>query len=300
MMAATETAQLALDTILQKPTKGIPTGFAVHAMDYSHIERIAGAQPGDYKKEPVSIYLAVQRAAGACVLDQWIPDNPLTMGQVGYDPTAGVPPPSDHYIPYNPVIKEDTDTQGVTTGSEEIIINGIRIDSPEAVVDHLERFVFPQMQRDIARFDEESRVREIIDEEASVQEVIGPDILKTGFNFVYFPYLYYGLYGYEYYFMAYALYPDVIERHFSLQADYALLNNRAAARAYFEGDLPPLQRLDFDMADSRGTLVNPSSLEKIWFPHFVRCLEPILETDVRMIWHCDGNLIAYASLWHAG
>ncbi len=31
--------------------------------------------------------------------------------------------------------------------------------------------------------------------------------------------------------MAYALYPDVFERHFSLQADLALLNNQAAAQA---------------------------------------------------------------------
>jgi hypothetical protein len=45
------------------------------------------------------------------------------------------------------------------------------------------------------------------------------------------------------------------------------------------------------MADSRGTLVDPKSLDKLWFPHFARCLEPMLETDVRMIWHCDGNLM---------
>jgi hypothetical protein len=46
------------------------------------------------------------------------------------------------------------------------------------------------------------------------------------------------------------------------------------------------------MADGRGTLVNIKSLDKIWLPHFARCLEPVLNTGVRMIWHCDGNLMA--------
>jgi hypothetical protein len=45
------------------------------------------------------------------------------------------------------------------------------------------------------------------------------------------------------------------------------------------------------MADSRGTLVNIKSLDEIWFPHFTRCLEPILATDMNLIWHCDGNLM---------
>jgi uroporphyrinogen decarboxylase len=45
------------------------------------------------------------------------------------------------------------------------------------------------------------------------------------------------------------------------------------------------------MADSRGMLVDVRSLDKIWFPHFARSLEPMLKTDVKMIWHCDGNLM---------
>ena len=45
------------------------------------------------------------------------------------------------------------------------------------------------------------------------------------------------------------------------------------------------------MADSRGTLVDIRSLDRIWFPHFARCLKPLLDIDVRLIWHCDGNLM---------
>ena len=263
-----ETAQLALDTILQKPTKGIPT-WLVHIMQHEYIERLAGVQPGTYKKNPEETYLAYLHAVGVCSLDQYIPLNPLSMGNYGFE----------------------SKEKGATTGAEKIIVNGILIDSPEAVIEHFERFVFPAIQKQIAAFDEDKRVKGILAGEATIQEKIGPEILKTGYGFVGFPCFRYSTYGYENYLMAYALYPEMIEKDFSLQADLALLNNRAAARAYIEGNLPLLYRLDHDIAGSRGTLVNVKSLDKIWFPHFARCLEPMLKTDVRMLWHCDGNLM---------
>jgi hypothetical protein len=261
-------AQLALDTILQKPVRGVPS-WLLHIMEHRHIERLAGAQPGDYTRNPDAVYLAFQRNVGTCLLDQYLADNPLTMGEQGFEVAS----------------------HGATTGADEIVCDGIRIDSPEAVVEHLERVEFPRLRQCMATFDEDWRVREIIDGERSLQALIGSTMLKSGYGFVNFPVFAYSTYGYSCYFMAYALYPDVMERHFALQADLALLNNRAAARAFIEGDLPPLYRLDFDMADSRGTLVDIRSLDRLWFPHFARCLEPLLKTDVRLIWHCDGNLM---------
>ncbi len=151
--------------------------------------------------------------------------------------------------------------------------------------------MFPRLQKDIATFDEDRRVQEIVQGERSAQAYLGATILKTGYGIVRFPTMAYTTYGYEPYFSAYALYPEVMEAHFSLQADLATLNNRAAARAYVEGGLPPLHRLDHDMADSRGLLVRPGTLDRIWFPHFARCLEPVLEAGVRLLWHCDGNLM---------
>jgi hypothetical protein len=266
-----DNAQLALDTIYQRSTRGIPS-WLIHPMEHAHIERLAGAPPGAYRKDPEGVYLACQRAIGTCLLDQYIPDNPLTMGDRGYEGAE----------------------RGATTGAETIVCDGMVIDSPEAVVEHMERFAFPALRRAIAVFDEEARVKEILAREAAVQARLGPEILKSGHGFVALPCLDYGRYGYANYFMAYALYPEVIEQNFSLQADLALGNNRAAARAYAQGGLPPLHRLDHDMADSRGTLVNIESLDRLWFPHFARCLEPMLETDVRMIWHCDGNLMEMA------
>ena len=265
----TENAQLALDTVLQRPTRGVPTGM-VHIMEHSVIERLAGAQPGAYRKDPVGVYLAMSRAIGVCLIDQFIPDNPLSMGDQGYEGAA----------------------RGATTGAERIVLDGMEISSPEAAVEHLERFEFPRLRKAIAEFDEARRVAEILQGETAAQSLLGPDILKAPYGIIRFPCLRYYAYGYANYFMAYALYPDVMERDFALQADLALLHNRAAARAYREGRLPPLCRLDHDMADSRGTLVDVRSLDRLWFPHFARCLEPLLRSDVRLLWHCDGNLMA--------
>lgn len=267
--ADSETARLALATIHGEPARGIPS-WLLNVMEHEHIERLAGVARGEYRRRPTEVYLAKQRAIGTCLMDQWIPDNPLTMGSEGYEGGA----------------------HGATTGASEIVCDGIRIDSPEAVVEHLERFVFPALLSAAEAVDEEARAREIVEQENALQRVVGPTMLKSGYGFIGFPCFAYGTYGYEHYFSAYALYPEVMERHFSLQADLALRQNRAAARAYAEGGLPPVYRLDFDMADSRGTLVRVETLDRIWFPHFARCIEPLLRTPVRLIWHCDGNLMA--------
>ena len=263
-----ENARLALDTILQRPTEGVPC-WLINVMEHACIEHLAGTEPGSYRRDPVPVYMAMQRAASVCLLDQYIPENPLTMGDHGYEGGS----------------------RGATTGAAEIVVDGMRIGSPEDVVAHMEQQVFPRLKKAAEEFDEETRVAQIIAGERQTQEILGPDILKSGHGFVSLPGLAYGAYGYEHYFAAYALYPEVMERHFSLQADVALRNNRAAARAYAEGVLPPLYRLDHDMADSRGTLVRADSLERIWFPHFARCVEPLVKAGVRLIWHCDGNLM---------
>ncbi len=264
----TATAQLALDTIYQKPTKGIPS-WLLNVMEHDHIDRIAGVPLGTYREKPEETYNAMQRALGTCLLDQYLWNNPLTMGSSAYQGGQ----------------------HGATTGAEQIVRDGIVIDSPEAVVEHMESVVFPNLKKTTDDFDEDAEVRRIIESESAIQAKLGPAILKSGYGFIGFPSFAYGAYGYINYFSAYALYPDVLERHFSLQADYCARRNRAAAHAYAEGNLPPLYRLDHDMADSRGTLVSLDSLERIWFPHFARALEPILKTGVKMIWHCDGNLM---------
>ncbi len=250
---------------------GYPTA-SVNIMEHAELNRLAarnGMKDPDYASDPVAVYSRAQREIGACAVDQWIPRNPLTMGARGY--VGG--------------------EKGATTGAERIVVDGMAIEEPEDVVEHLERFEFPRLEKQAAEFDIEARVREIGLSEYRTQMEIGEDILKTGYGFIDFPKLAYTKYGYVNYLCAYQMYEDVMARHFRLQAELQRKNNEAAARAYRRYSLPKIFRLDHDMTDSRATLVNLKSLERFWFPQLVYALEPVLAgCDVRLIWHCDGAI----------
>ena len=267
-----DNAKLALDTMAMRPTRGIPT-WILNDMQWSHLETLSGNPPGSYPKDPIRVYREFHLKSGVCFIDQWIPENPLSMKDQGY---------------------ESNTQRGATTGAEEIILDGMVIDSPEAAVEHMEKHLFPQWEqwrRDLeANVEEEVRKR--IAGEVDVQRLFGMNMLKGPYGgFFTFPGFQYGRYGYANYFMAYALYPEVIERGFKIHADGAVIHNRIAARAIVEGSLPRLLRLDHDMADSRGTLVDVKTLDKLWFPHFARSIQPLLDAGIRLIWHCDGNLM---------
>jgi hypothetical protein len=266
-------AKLVWDTLDMKPTRGIPA-WIVHVMDIPFMEQSTGHKRGEFAKDPDKVYLDFQKQAGVCYIDQYIPDNPLIMGSAGYEETA---------------------TRTATTGAGDITLDGMTIDSPEAVIEHMERFVFPERARRIETFDPDDPavIGQLIEQECAIQRKFGTNLLKGPFadGFQSFPAFHNYVYGYENYFMAYALYPEVMEKDFSRKADLSILENKAAARAIVKGGLPELIRLDYDMADSRSTLVDIKSLDKIWFPHFARAIQPFLDAGIRLIWHCDGNLM---------
>jgi hypothetical protein len=267
-----ESAQLARDAIAMKQTRGIPC-WMINDMQWSHLEEFSGNPPGSYEKEPVRVYREFQLAMGASFIDQWIPENPLSMRDQGYD---------------------DSTARGATTGAERVVLDGIEIDSPEAVVEHMEKFQFPRWQERLQHLEAsaDDEVRRLIAGEVKVQELFGMNMLKGPYGELYsFPSLPYWQYGYADYFMAYAMFPEVMERGFEIQADTSVVFNRIAARAIVEGGLPKLLRLDYDLADSRGTLVDIKTLDKLWFPHFARSIQPFLDAGIRLIWHCDGNLM---------
>ncbi|MCC7492629.1 MAG: hypothetical protein IT204_09795 [Fimbriimonadaceae bacterium] len=260
-------ARLAWRVLAGEPTTGVPA-WMLHVMEHAHLERLAGRAPGDYRRQPEAVYLAAQRAAGCCLIDQWIPHNPLTMEPDGYH---------GHQ-------------RGATTGGAAVELDGLPIDSPEAVCEHLERFTFPRLTAAVTAFDAAATTAAAVAGEAATQALLGPDILKAGYGLLRFPTLAYGTYGYVPYLSATALYPEVIATHFRLQADLALLHNRAVVAAYQQGGWPRLHRLDHDLADSRGPLIQPRLLHEGWLPQVARALQPALAAGIRLIWHCDGNL----------
>ncbi|MHB1483386.1 MAG: uroporphyrinogen decarboxylase/cobalamine-independent methonine synthase family protein [Saccharofermentanales bacterium] len=264
-----ENALMALAAINGEKTKGIPT-WLHHTLQHDQIEYFAGTEEGSYEERPEEVYLQYQNRIGTCLLDQYIPLNPLEMGTRGFDSNK---------------------QRGATTAIAEIWLDGMLIDSPEAAVEHMEKFRNPQFVEAAKYFNIADATDNFINNENSIQKTLGNNILKSGYGSAGMPIIDYYSYGYEYYLMAYALYPEVIEHNLKLQADYYLKVNEAAADAIVKGDLPNLIRLDQDLAGSRGTLVSIESLDRMWFPQFARCIKPLLDKNIQLIWHCDGNLM---------
>jgi hypothetical protein len=238
-------------------------------MEHSIIEKIAKTPEGSYKQNPHEIYLKMQKNIGVCMIDQYIPDNPLSMDENGY-----------------------LGSSGNTTGAEKIYADGMPIASPEDVAAHMEKYVIPGLVSAINNFDEAGVVKAVAENETGIQSELGSDILKCGYGHISFPPFLYGQYGYEYYFSAYALYPEIVDRVFTLQGDYCYLRNKAAVKAFKEADLPLYHRIDHDMADGKGVLVNVKTLERAWVPAFIKSISPAVEADFTLLWHCDGNLMA--------
>lgn len=266
------TAELAARVLAMEPVSAIPT-WLVNFMDMDYQERWAGVEPGTYRREPDAVHRAFLRRAGGCFVDQYLATNPLTMESHGFD--------------------HDT-MRTATTGASEVVRDGIVVDSPEAVVEHLERFEFPRMEAALAaEIDEASEAERLLSIERELQAALAPELLKVpyGDGFGHMPCLRYGEYGYVNYLTAFVMYPEVMERDFRLQADLAIRRNRVGAKSIVDGGLPRVLRLDHDMADSNGTLVDVRALDALWFPHFDRALEPYRAAGIRLLWHCDGNLM---------
>ncbi len=266
-------AQLALDILNLKPCRGIPS-WIFHTMDIPFMEHLTGSQEGAYREAPDHVYPAFQRKVGTCLLDQYLADNPLTISQDGYTSDA---------------------MRSATTGAHETVQDSILIDSPEAVVEHMERFLFPNLEKQIRETnpDDEQSWSSVLCSEKELQERLGNSILKSPYGEAFngFPKLRYETYGYKNYLLAFALYPEVMEKDFRLQSDLAARTNLIAVRAIQEGGLPGVLRIDHDMAGSKGMLVRTQTLDKIWFPHFEHAIKPYIDAGIRLIWHCDGNLM---------
>jgi len=180
---------------------------------------------------------------------------------------------------------------GASTGN--LYIDGILIDSPESVAEHIESIEIPRYTEALSNFDPLSVEQETINHESQIQKTLGPDILKVGYGQLHFPMLGYYTYGYENYFGAFALFPDLIDKLFTVQADYFEKHNVAVVKGYQRANLPLYHLLDHDMADSRGLLTGLKPLERCWLPCFERCIRPAVNAGFALLWHCDGNLMEF-------
>jgi hypothetical protein len=98
-------------------------------------------------------------------------------------------------------------------------------------------------------------------------------------------------YGYKAFLAATALYPEEVGRIYWEDGLIARERNRVLARMMKEYDVIPMLFCGHDICLNQGPMCSPAFLRKYYWPHAKRSLEPIVEAGIRVICHCDGNVM---------
>jgi hypothetical protein len=98
-------------------------------------------------------------------------------------------------------------------------------------------------------------------------------------------------YGYEAYFMAIGQYPEAVGRLYWKTAVEARARNTILARLIDELDLPPLFFTGEDICNNTGPMCSMAFLREHYFQREKYALEPLVEAGIRVVRHCDGNVM---------
>ena len=101
----------------------------------------------------------------------------------------------------------------------------------------------------------------------------------------------YNEWGYTAYLMALALYPDHLRRYYHYTATRAALQNQAIVEAVERYGIAPFVYGGQDICANDGPLCSVKTFDVAYFPELRRAVQPLLENDIRIIWHCDGNVM---------
>ena len=140
-------------------------------------------------------------------------------------------------------------------------------------------------------FDIEGAARQYADVMKSRMDAMGGEVLViSGFGQADFmgPY---NEWGYTPYLMALGLYPDHVRRYFHYTATRGRLQNQAIVEAVKRYGIAPFVYSGQDVCANDGPLCSVKTLDEVYFPELQRAVQPLIDNDVRIIWHCDGNIM---------
>lgn len=100
----------------------------------------------------------------------------------------------------------------------------------------------------------------------------------------------YTRWGYENYLIALLEHPQAMRQYFHHTALRGRLLNAAIARAYGQYGIAPFVYSGQDICTSKGPIVSPALLRELYFPELKWCLEPLIDSGIGIIWHCDGDI----------
>jgi hypothetical protein len=97
-------------------------------------------------------------------------------------------------------------------------------------------------------------------------------------------------FGYTAFLSACALYPEHVGKIWWAKSLHSRERAKILVRLYREYDLVPLMFCGEDLANNQGPMVSPAFLRKHYLPHVKMIIEPLVDSGVRLIHHCDGEI----------
>ena len=163
-----------------------------------------------------------------------------------------------------------------------------RFGTPESVVEYIGQL--PPVANLRESFDLEQEMLVLEQDYLALQEELGPDIFCLP-RFFATRFTRYTDFGYESYLSALALYPDSIQRLFEHDAEQARQKNAALAQLVRQGKMEPFFLTGSDICGTRGPMVSPEMLRRLYFPSLRRSIEPLVAVSADLIWHSDGYIL---------
>lgn len=160
--------------------------------------------------------------------------------------------------------------------------------SVEGVLEYIDNLTEPQMLVD--EFDEESTYQQFAADLKAKQSQCG-DIQWCPADWEMIPKaLWYHEFGYENALITLAQYPDQYRKLIQFSAERGRLRSKVIARAISAGIHPRAILTGEDLCSQQGPLVSPKYLRREYYPLLEYALEPLLEIDAQVVWHCDGDV----------
>lgn len=101
----------------------------------------------------------------------------------------------------------------------------------------------------------------------------------------------YQQYGYEAYLMAIALYPEAVGKLYWRSAVEARIRNTIFVKLIREFALPPVLFTGHDICNNTGPMCSLEFLRRYYFPQERYALMPLVDAGIRVVRHCDGNVM---------
>lgn len=167
-------------------------------------------------------------------------------------------------------------------------VDPLRYKTPEDVLEYVQNL--PKLQDLKSSFEFDNHFRRYVTEVKEAQEECGDDILwLNGYGQCGF--MWYSTFGYTPYLLACIRYSKEMKKLFEYSAEEGRLMNEVISTAVREEGFPPFVYGGQDICYNHGPMLNIKLLDEIYFPCLKRAVTPLKDAGIKIIWHCDGNIM---------